>query len=479
MPDFERPTVRTRQGRQVLAIPLGPDVRQRALAALGALQNSPGYIVRENRCRQWRVEGLFQEAGASYFYGPAEDGLLLEEILSYGLDAALSYLQRLLAALITLEQQGLAHFELQSDGVLFLRAGGVLFLPPPLMSRIRETRPLAYRLEVHELLNHPDLKRRLPEQLSFSIAVMLYTLLCGRPPFQGGLEEEIHGLHQRMRSLRPPPPETAAPGLKREVSDTIMRGLGKAPGNPPTLSDYRRGLEHWTAEGFFTAVTESEAEQLRRRGAQLAARADTAWRRSLFWRRHGRRIALIALAVLAGGGLGASWLRNVLAPPATRGLPPQELVSVFYRSINTLDHTLMDDCTAGRAGRETIREVTQTYVVTRVSGAYEGENRFLPADDWDRRGRPPVTPPLLLFGITGLSVTPLKEELPGKPEAQGEQLFLVRYENWRSGAAEEGEEGSAGRIAGVRVEERVTVRKKGKDWVIVRIERLGAEPLGP
>jgi hypothetical protein len=475
--DNARPGLREQRGQQVLAIPAGASTRQRALAALGDLQSAPGYIVRENRCHQWRVKGFFREAGQSFFYGPAEEGLLLEEILTYSPEAALSYLQRLLAALAVLEQNGLAAFELQSDGVLFLHQGGVLFLPPMLMGKIREIRPLHYRLAVHEILNHPDLKNSFPAQPAFSFAVMLYTLLCGRPPFAGDSDEE---LHSQIRTLRPTPPELAVPGLKTEVSELIMRGLTKAPGPAPTLKEYRRALERWAGEGFFTAISASEKDLLKRRGEQTAAKNASAYRRKVFWRRHGRLVGIIVLAVLVAGGITASWLKNILAPPATRGFTPLEVVSAFYRSINTLDHSLMDDCTGGRAGRDVIREVTQVYVITRVSSAYEGESRFLSADSWDRQARPPVVPPTLLFGITALNIAPLAERPGGVPPQESEPVYLVSYEQWRSATdePEDGEDAVSVSIRGLRVEERVTLRKKGKDWVIVLFERLRAEEIG-
>jgi hypothetical protein len=472
--EVKRPGVHTRQGKQVLVIPLGANIRQRTLTSLGALQSAPGFLVQENRYREWRVEGFSREAGESYFYGPGEEGVLMEEILTYSPEAALSYIQRLVAALTVLEQQGLAHFELQTDGVVFLRAGGVLFLPPRLMGKIRETRPLAYRRAVYEILNHPDLKKRFPEQHAFSVAVMLYILVCGRLPFKGKSDED---LHSQIRSFRPSPPELVSPGLKAEVSELIMRGLTKDKKASPSLNEYRQSLERWASAGLFADISESEKTLLLRRGAQEEEKHETAFRRRVFWQRYGRRVALIVLAVLIAGGIGASWLKNILAPPATRGFTPVEVVSAFYQGINLLDHSLMSDATADRAGRDMIREVTQVYVVTRVSSAYEGENRFLSADSWDRQGRPPVEPPTMLFGITGLSIVPL--------EAEPEPVYLVRYEYWRSVVEEaEGAQGAQGAqsaekmtLGGFRIEERVAVRKKGKDWVIFRIERLTMEAL--
>ena len=98
-------------------------------------------------------------------------------------------------------------------------------------------------------------------------------------------------------------------------------------------------------------------------------------------------------------------LKNVLAPRVTHGYTARRVAETFYASMNTLDQAAMQACVTGRAGKGEIDEAMTLYVTSRVTQGYEGHSNIINAAEWDKAGRPPIVPPMTLYGVTGLSVT--------------------------------------------------------------------------
>jgi hypothetical protein len=122
--------------------------------------------------------------------------------------------------------------------------------------------------------------------------------------------------------------------------------------------------------------------------------------------------------------------------------------------------------------------------------AYEGRTSILRADEWDRMGRPPITPPQAVFGVTDVKLRTIQ----GEPEP----VFEASYTRWFPVPPEEPSAGSradgrgAGRAAGanpgaagspggpgtpygptvssLEVRERYFLRQHRGYWVIYRIE---------
>jgi hypothetical protein len=155
------------------------------------------------------------------------------------------------------------------------------------------------------------------------------------------------------------------------------------------------------------------------------------------------------------------------------------VVEAYLQGFNSLDHALMEDCTVEGAGKQAIREVINIYVLSRVTMGYEGRSNILRADEWDQRGRPPLTPPETVFGITDLELRRIR----GEPEP----VFEATYTRWAPVPAEEGAtraEAPGGEAAapprpampyGPTVSastmiERYFLRSHRGDWVIYRIE---------
>ncbi len=146
--------------------------------------------------------------------------------------------------------------------------------------------------------------------------------------------------------------------------------------------------------------------------------------------------------------------------------------------MNSLDHMLMQDCVIDKAGKAEIKEVTQLYVLSRVSKGYEGRSNILPADEWQRQGSPELIPPQSVFGVTDLHLL---------QEAEGVlPVFTATYKKWLPAPQEEEQIREPAAAPAPRagfaplsfeVKERVFLKNHRGDWVIFKIERLDMIPI--
>lgn len=459
-----------REGRDVLAIPVGVSKNDFILTKLGELRKLPGHIIRDWKIEEWRIDGAFKHEGRLYLHGPHLSGLFLEEAIQKSFPAALPYLTRLAHALVVLKRLGFGVEFIQTDSVYFLEEGGILFLPSALMKELRNMHPEVYKLRVFESISHPDIEE--PEKgLSFSLAALLYRAIRGHYPFQADTEEEIHN---RIRHARLLPLSLIEPGFREDLSRQILAGLGRGDTPAPSLEEWEEILSGCKQGGLHRDITEMEREQIRQRARKEEEKVGRAYRRKVFWQKHWKTVGIVAVAVVVVGGLAGSLLKNILAPRETRGFSPEQVVETFYQGMNDLNHTLMEDCVVERAGKQTIREVINIYVLSRVSLGYEGKTHVIGADDWDAQGRPELSPPESVYGVTDLVA--LQER--GEPEP----VFQVSYTKWVPEPGQDSGADSAGstelletegpRFTSLEMSERVYLKLDREDWVIYRFEPL-------
>ena len=454
----------SREDGEVLAVPVGVSRNKFVLTKLAELRKLPAQIIRDGETAEWFFDGVLTHEGRLFLRGPYLEGIFLEQTIQKSFSAALPYLSRLIRALITLEQRGGMPEFIQTDSVYFLEDGGILFLPPALMRELRSMHPESYKMEVFEKINHPDIEDR-QKKLSFSIAALLYRIVLGRYPFEAESEEELHNLTRHARLL---PPSWIEPGVREDLSRQILCGLGRGQEPAPTLGEWQEIITRCNQEGLYRDITEMEREQIRRKAQAELRKYDTVYRRKVFWQRQWKTVLIVSAVVVAVGALAGSLMKTVLAPRETRGFSPREVVESYYRGMNDLDHGLMSDCVVDGAGKETIREVMNIYVLTRVSLGYEGRSHVIAADEWDAEGRPELTAPQTVYGITDLEI----QQERGEPEP----VFRVRYTKWIPVPAEESEpdpsvsEGPG--YTNTRISERVYLRQDRQDWVIFRFEPL-------
>ena len=456
------------QGTRHLAVAVGTAVQGTAMTRILALKTSPGWIARGSEIREWRFEGVKEQEGTLYLYGPHAAGTMLEEVLSLPLARALPYLARLAQALSLLSERKVGWFPLQADAILFTEDDAVLFLPPAIHQEIRDLRTFEANRDTYESLNHPDLKGEL--LASFGIASILYRVVTGRFAISGPDAEEIH---ERARKLAIMPPVRLVPELSPEVSELIMAGLGRGRRGPVTLAEWSKKLVEWQSEELFLALS-AEDKAMAMSDAETREKGSTrSFRRRMFWEKNWKLVAIVAAGVIVLGVVLGSILSNALAPRVTRGFAPRKVVETFYASLNTLDHMTMMACVIGKAGQGEINEATTLYVTSRVTQGYEGRSNIVSASEWDKTGRPVLTSPQSLYGVTGLSV--IQEQDAPTP------VFLVKYDKWNPASAPDtGKMPSLDAIPqseGHSVVDRVWLKQDKGDWVIYKMDRLSADLL--
>jgi hypothetical protein len=458
----------TDAGRLHLGVSLGTATRGAALTRILALRSTPGWIVGPGGVREWRYEGVVEQEGKVYLVGPHVPGLSLEKVLAMPAAAALPLVARLVRAMLQLSESPAGWFPLQSDSVIFTDTGDVLFLPPNVDRELRDLRPFEAHRETFECLNHPDLTG--PARAAFSVSAALYSVVTGRFPFWGA---DTGDLHEQVRNLEIQPPASIVPGLQQDVSETIMAGLGRGRHGTVSLQEIADDLERWNPRDLVQPVTEEQRRTAMDAAGTRQASAEKSFRRRRFWRKNWRVAAILAAAAILLGILGGTVLKNVLAPRVTHGYPPRRVVATFYTSMNTLDQEAMQACVVGRAGRGEIDETTTLYVTSRVTQGYEGRSNVISAAEWDKAGRPPLTSPMSLFGVTGLSIT----EEQGGPNP----VYLATYDLWNpaSPANADTAPDAAPQSEGHHVTDRVWMKTDRGDWVIFRIDRVHTTTLPP
>ena len=70
-----------------------------------------------------------------------------------------------------------------------------------------------------------DLSAIGPRSDLYSLGVILYALLAGRPPFQGDLVQVL----SQVQVVPPPPPSTHRPNLNRRLEAICLKAMAKRP----------------------------------------------------------------------------------------------------------------------------------------------------------------------------------------------------------------------------------------------------------
>lgn len=471
-------------GQYYLGIRVASGKGIQSFIRLASPQDRKGWLLTEKGVEEWDILGFSEVDGNLYLYGlPFES---LPEPFTSLLDTPpvtsipprwVLFIRRLalLAQTSTLPEK------LYPEGMFFLKDGRILILPEKIMQKVLALEPLSQRIAYFESFNHPDLTGE--QNCSFFLGTITYRLITGVNPYQGSTEET---LHSEMRDLQPVPASLKRPGVNEELSDYLQSVLTSK--EKPSLSEWAQKIESFFKLPLLCSLTEEEVAEKTKEAERFISEQNRTLKRRTFWRKHRTHVLFAILIVLVGGYFAYDVLSSILKPPRTLGLSPEQVVSLFYSSMNTLDHQAMQDCVKGKVGKAYIDEVTQLYVVSRMRMSVEFKSGMMDADTWYRKGKPPLKEGETLYGVAELKIQQeaeqektsqdaqkevLKKDRSSKEQVFREQRYLVQFHRWVPVPASEGRV----RFKGFQIQERVTLQKEGERWIIVEIQRLQSESL--
>jgi hypothetical protein len=455
-----------RNGTTLLGINTGIPANSPSLRKLAGQRRQSGWIARNGSLETWTPAGFVEHEGRVHVYGPLFEGRTFDELINDESSNRIESVARVADALAALEANEIVPPAFHTRGFVVADDGAVLVLPPDILGAIRDHQDYAERIARMERFIHPD--RSNAENASFAIAASTYYVLTGTFPYTGTDEEELHA---RTRAADPLPANMRVIGIRDDISQTLQEQLAPQDDKPPLPpSDWASLLRTWQKEGTTRALTDEEREAAEQQAQQRNERIERSFRRREGMRRNGRKALIIAAIVIIVGSVPATIIRNALAPRATAGLPPAEVVTVFYTSINSLDHMTMEDAVIDNAAVELTREVTNLFVLDRQRMSVEMESGFVDAAAWRDAGMPTLSNGRVPYGVYGL-------ELETLPAPDGEVWFRASYERWVPDYDNAEITGRTG-ILGLDNVDIVRLRQdRREDWVIYEREVVSSDPI--
>ena len=427
-------------GKIVLGFDTGLSAQAFAQAKMAQFVTTPGYIVfPDGKVETWQSGGVSELVqpglpGTMVVWGPSFPGGDLAGILNESSqDTALNALRFWLrarealntfgglgegpypgpaGALVVLQEpkspgQGLSESGAE-PGAAF-PAGTVFFPPARLLKRTLDAGGEGVVLDAERWV-HPDLSGA--DEVSFSAGAMLYRIFCGSPPFTRNVPDE---LRQDIREGVFIPLALAAPGLDPELAGIIRRAMARTAAqgreekprpSPDFISacigpPWSRPVSSWVR-----SLSEEELSRVRLEEEQYSKKKALTVKTRRFMIRNTTIITISLIALVALALFVRSYVKHQAELPNTKGMSPVEVAQTYYGAFGNLDHTLMDACVIGKAGKGDVEMVVNLYVISKMRQAYETtQSSFMSAQDWVAAGRP--VSDKTVFGVTDLKIKAL------------------------------------------------------------------------
>lgn len=413
-----------------------------AQVKLAQFINRSGIIVYpDGKTSLWRPEGVteHQAAGSSgetlVIYGPDFPGERLDRLVEQADEGALDALRYWVRARAVLngwtDSQAPLPCPWPWPAAAIAAAspafppGTILFPPDLLPRRAVEAEGNGAWLKGAERWTHPDLTGE--DAAVFAAAAMFYYIICKEPPYPA---EDLEKLHSDIREGVYTPPSLIVPGLDAGIAALISQALAPvsaaAKRPSPSIEEFCEKIgppRSGGPEGFTRRVSEEERARIKAERDQFDRKKTARVSTRRFIRRNTAIIGGVSVAVVVLALVIGSIVQGRKALPTTKGMSPQEVIAAYYGSFGTLDHTLMEACVMGNAGKGDISTVTNIFVISKVREAYEMKRPVIAAQEWLDAGAPPTE--LTVTGVTGLRIEGEDED-----ERDGEVRYRAAYTLW-------------------------------------------------
>ena len=186
---------------------------------------------------------------------------------------------------------------------------------------------------------------------------------------------------------------------------------------------------------------------------------------NLFLRKKGTLIAVITVVVVVIACIVGYYIKLAITPPTTAGSTKAEIVSAYYKALNELDISGLEDSLARGCNSPDSLQVISLTVTAKTRLAYENVEAIITPEKWIEDDMGAITQGGMVYGVTNLEI----EEISGL-EVIAHFDFYCAYE------AEDGasftESQSSSQIAKYRKAVKFSFVKK-KDWLeISEIEEV-------
>lgn len=411
-------------------------------------KREPGHIYKDGKISEWYWQGFTQQNGNRYIYFEPLNLQPLETLFTMNNKEFLFRIGEIAELLKAVDGKSY----IPQDAFYLLEGSGVLLLPYSIMELMKIGKNKKRVQDTYEKWVRPGFR---DEKVAvYQLTSYLYHFIAGEAPLENP--------DSRDDTYKPVPVNLFPGNLNPKAGSWIQSILiAKKTDEIPDISTW---ISEFTSlkDEFFIDEPINTSTKLE---TYLATREKRVKRKRFLRKRGSLLMVLTIISTVVLVFLG-SMLSNALAPPVTAGLPPEEMLALYYQSQNDLDTELLSDCLDSGVKSEAENMVTYLFVTSRTRLAYEQNDGLVSAQEWLDLGKPEVNPTSLIYGVTDLKITQLDED-----------TYLAEYDLWvpASGELEETEE-----IVGVRVEQRnireeLDVRLKKDYWVITEIRKIYSE----
>lgn len=164
--------------------------------------------------------------------------------------------------------------------------------------------------------------------------------------------------------------------------------------------------------------------------------------------------------------------------PTTIGLTSEEAVTLFYKSLHTLDGELLSATSKGKAAKTFSSSIANIYITGKMRSAYGGKD-FITPEEWLSSESPQMETPvygIINFTLDGKQVSPIVIEAPTNEnhspaltEENGTQLSKGTQKKYNAKYSIMILDASANISQNMQYDETVTLTFDGKRWRVTEV----------